>query len=129
MIEPQPGILDIAPYQGGASALPGRADVLKLSSNENPLGPSPRAVAALREVADRLHRYPSSDHASLRAAIGAAHDVDPARVICGAGSDEILSFLCYAYAGPGTEVIHTEHGFAIYRIYALAAGATPVEVP
>ena len=75
-----------------------------------------------------MHRYPSSDHAELRGAIGEVHDIDPERIICGAGSDEIIAFLCQAYAGPDTEVIHTEHGFAMYRISALAAGATPVEV-
>jgi histidinol-phosphate aminotransferase len=64
----------------------------------------------------------------LRAAIGEVHGLDPARIVCGAGSDEIISFLAQAYAGPGTEVIHTEHGFGMYRISALAAGATPVEV-
>lgn len=128
-IEPQPGIMQIALYEGGESQLAGRADVLKLSSNENPRGPSPAAVAALKDSAATLHRYPSTDHAALRAAIGDVHGLDPARVICGAGSDEIIALLCYAYAGPGTDVIHTAHGFAMYRISALAAGAAPVEVP
>lgn len=128
-ITPQPGILDIALYQGGESAIAGRADVVKLSSNENPFGPSDKARAAFARTAHSLHRYPSTDHAALRAAIGEVHRVDPARVICGVGSDEIITFLCQAYAGPGTEVIHTQHGFAMYRISALAAGATPVEVP
>jgi len=129
MITPQPGIMDIALYQGGASHVAGHNNVLKLSSNENPFGPSPAAIKAYEEEAKALHRYPSSDHAELREAIGDVWGVDPARVICGAGSDEIIAFLCQAYAGPGTEVIHTEHGFAMYRISALAAGATPVEVP
>lgn len=128
-IRPQPGILDIALYQGGESRLPGRDDVLKLSSNENPLGPSPAAVAAFEAVSATLHLYPSSDHAALRAAIAEVNGLDPARIICGSGSDEIIAFLCQAYAGPGTEVIHTEHGFGMYRICALGAGATPVEVP
>lgn len=127
-IRPQPGILDIAPYEGGESRLPGVAEPLKLSSNENPHGPSPAAVAAFGAAAASLHRYPSSDHAGLRAAIGAVHGLDPARIICGAGSDEILALLCQAYAGPGEEVIHTEHGFLMYRIAALAAGARPVAV-
>jgi histidinol-phosphate aminotransferase len=127
-IRPQPGILEIALYQGGESRLPGHAEPLKLSSNENPSGPSPRALEAYAAAARSLHRYPSSDHAGLREAIGAVHGLDPARVICGAGSDEIIAFLTQAYAGPGTEVIHTEHGFGMYRISALAAGATPVEV-
>ncbi len=128
-IKPQPGILRIAPYQGGAAQLSGVSDVIKLSSNENPYGPSPAAIRAVRDSAETLHRYPPTDHAALRAAIGAQHGLDPERIICGVGSDEIIAFLCQAYAGPGDEVVHTEHGFAMYRISALAAGATPVEVP
>ncbi len=128
-IRPQPGILDIAPYQGGEAHLEGHARVLKLSSNENPFGPSPKAIAAYRNAAQTLHIYPNSDHAALRAAIAETHGLDPARILCGNGSDEIIAFLAQAYAGPGLEVIHTEHGFGMYRISALAAGATPVEVP
>ena len=75
-IVPQPGILDIAPYQGGASHVQGVARPIKLSSNENPFGPSPRAIEAVRATAAQLHRYPSSDHADLRAAIAGAHGLD-----------------------------------------------------
>lgn len=125
---PRPGILDIRPYRGGDSNLSGVTDVIKLSSNENPFGPGQAALAAFAKTATQLHRYPSADHADLRQAIGDVHGLDPDRIICGAGSDEIIAFLCQAYAGPGDEVIHTEHGFAMYRISALAAGATPVEV-
>ncbi|MEX5578989.1 histidinol-phosphate transaminase [Pseudophaeobacter sp. A-200-2] len=127
-ITPQPGIMDIALYQGGAAHVDGVSNTVKLSSNENPLGPSPRAIEAMREAAATMHRYPSSDHAELRAAIGEVHGLDPAQIICGAGSDEIIAFLCQAYVGPGDEVLYTEHGFAMYRISAQAAGATPVEV-
>lgn len=128
-IAPQPGIMDIALYQGGAAHLPGMANVVKLSSNENPFGPSPRAIAAAQAALAGMHRYPPTDHATLRTAIGEAHGLDPDRIICGVGSDEIITFLCQAYAGPGDEVIHTEHGFSMYRISTLAAGARPVEVP
>ena len=128
-ITPQPGILDIALYQGGASTIAGISNVTKLSSNENPFGPSEAAKKVYQKLAFELHRYPSSDHAELREAIGTVHGVDPDRVICGQGSDEIIAFLCQAFAGPGDEVIHTEHGFAMYRISAMANGATPVEVP
>ncbi|WP_208352158.1 histidinol-phosphate transaminase [Pseudaestuariivita rosea] len=128
-ILPQPGIMDIDLYEGGASHVDGIANVLKLSSNENPLGPSEPAMEAFRREAFNLHRYPSTDHAALRAAIGEMHRLDPDRVICGVGSDEIISFLCQAFVGPGDQVIHTEHGFALYRISTLAAGGTPVEVP
>ena len=128
-IAPQPGILDIAPYKGGDSRIAGVTDAIKLSSNENPYGPPPAAIEAARAAAARMHRYPPTDHAALREAIAEAHGLDPARITCGVGSDEIISLLCQCYAGPGTEVIHTEHGFSMYRISALAAGASPVEVP
>jgi histidinol-phosphate aminotransferase len=128
-IQPQPGILDIAPYKGGESSLAGHSDVLKLSSNENPRGPSPAAVRAFEAAAGRLAVYPDSSHAGLREAIAEVHGLDADRIICGAGSDEIITFLAHVYAGPGDEVVHTEHGFGMYRICALAAGATPVEVP
>ena len=127
-ITPQPGIMDIALYQGGQSHVAGVEHVIKLSSNENPFGPSPKAIEAVRDSAATLHRYPSTDHASLRAAIGARHGLDPARIICGVGSDEVLQFVAQAYAGPGDEVIYTEHGFSMYPIIARMAGATPVMV-
>ncbi|MEO1536506.1 MAG: histidinol-phosphate transaminase [Pseudomonadota bacterium] len=128
IITPKPGVDRIKLYVGGESHLQGRDDVLKLSSNENPLGFPEAARAALTEAAVALHRYPSSDHAKLRAAIGEVHDLDPDRIICGAGSDEIIAFLCNAYGGAGTEVIHSAHGFAMHKISALAAGSDPVEV-
>lgn len=128
-ITPQPGIMDIAPYQGGAAHVDGIENAVKLSSNENPFGPSDDAKDAFRKAAFNLNRYPSSDHEALRRAIAEVHGLDAARIICGAGSDEIIAFLCQAYAGPGTEVIHTEHGFAMYRISAMTNGATPVSVP
>ncbi len=127
-ITPQPGIMDIALYQGGKSHVEGVANVIKLSSNENPFGPSPKAIEAVRDTAAQLHRYPSTDHYSLRAAIGERHGLDPDRIICGVGSDEVLQFVAHSYAGPGDEVIHTEHGFSMYPIIARMAGATPVMV-
>ncbi len=127
-ITPQPGILDIAPYQGGASHVAGIENAVKLSSNENPFGPSEAARTAFRKAAFDLHRYPPTDHGALRAAIAEVHGLEADRIICGVGSDEIIAFLCQCYAGPGSEIIHTEHGFAMYRISALANGATPVEV-
>lgn len=128
-IEVQPGIMQIALYQGGQSKIEGVADVVKLSSNENPFGPSDKAKEVFARCAHQLHRYPSTDHLSLRTAIAEVHGLDAGKIICGVGSDEIITFLCQAYAGPGDEVIHTEHGFSMYRISTLAAGATPVEVP
>ena len=129
VISPKPGVDQIALYQGGDSSLPGRSDVLKLSSNENPIGVPETAKAAVQASANALHRYPATDHGALRAAIAEVHGLDADRIICGAGSDEIIEFLCQAYAGEGTEVITTEHGFSMHRISALASGATPVQVP
>lgn len=127
-IRPQPGIMDIALYEGGAATVAGKSNTIKLSSNENPFGPSDKAKEAFARSVHQLHRYPSTDHAALRAAIGEVQHLDADRVICGVGSDEIIHFLCQAYAGPGDEVLFTEHGFLMYRISAMAAGATPVEV-
>lgn len=128
-IRPQPGILDIALYEGGKAHVAGVTNAVKLSSNENPFGPSDKAKDAFSRSVHSLHRYPNTDHASLREAIAEVHGLDAARVICGVGSDEIITFLCQAYAGPKDEVVFTEHGFLMYRISAMAVGATPVEVP
>jgi histidinol-phosphate aminotransferase len=128
-IAPKPGILDIALYQGGESKLPGFVAPLKLSSNENPFGPPPSAVSAMVEAATMAHRYPSTDHKALRVALSEINGLDPERIICGVGSDEIITFLCQAYAGVGDEVLYPEHGFGMYRISALAVGATPVTAP
>lgn len=126
---PQPGIMNIALYVSGDSKLAGHAQVLKLSSNENPYGASPKAIAAFQAAAGDLHRYPATDHVGLRAAIAEIHGLDPDRIICGVGSDEVLQFVTQAFAGPGDEVITTRHGFSMYPILAHAAGAVPVEVP
>lgn len=128
-ITPQPGIMEIALYKSGEAVIAGRDEVLKLSANESPYGPSERAKAAFTRSAATLHRYPGTDHADLRAAIGTVHGLDPERIICGVGSDEVLQFVAQAYAGAGDEVIHTAHGFAMYPILAHAVGATPVCVP
>lgn len=125
----QPGIMDIALYVSGESRLPGRSDVLKLSSNENPLGCSEQARAAYAAAAAELHRYPATDHAALRRAIGEVNGLDPDRIICGVGSDEVLQFVVHAFAGVGDEVITTEHGFSMYPILARMVGAVPVTVP
>jgi histidinol-phosphate aminotransferase len=122
-------VLDIPLYEGGKSRIQGVSRVIKLSSNEAALGPSPKAMAAYAERQASLHRYPAGDSAELRGAIAEVHGLDPARIICGAGSDEILSLVCRAYAGPGDEIIHTAHGFLMYGIYALSVGARPVVAP
>ena len=128
-ITPQPGIMEIELYVGGKASIAGRDDVLKLSSNENPLGAPQAALDALARAASGVHRYPSTDHADLRAAIAEVYGLDPERIICGVGSDEVLQFATQAFSGPGDEIIHTEHGFSMYPILTHMAGATPVCVP
>ena len=118
---PQAGIMEIAPYVGGESDIDGAATVIKLSSNESALGPSPAAVDAYAAIQADLHRYPDGGAVALRRAIGEINGIDPDRIVCGAGSDEIISLLCQAYAGPGDEVLYSEHGFLMYPISARAA--------
>jgi histidinol-phosphate aminotransferase len=127
--EPRPGVLAIDAYVPGRSTAPGVAKVFKLSSNETPLGPSPKAVDAYKAEAARLHEYPDGASTELREAIGRAFGLDPARIVCGAGSDELLNLLAYAFIGPGDEAIHTTHGFLVYHIATLGAGGTPVVAP
>ncbi len=125
-LAPLPGILEITPYMGGEARLPGIAHPIKLASNESALGPSPRAVEAYRRFADSLHRYPDGEAVELREAIGACFGLEPARIVCGDGSDELLTLLAKAYAGPGDEVLYSAHGFLMYPIVAHTVGATPV---
>jgi histidinol-phosphate aminotransferase len=121
--------MDIEAYVPGKSAAPaGVAKVHKLSSNENPLGPSPKAVEAAREVAARLDVYPDGSARRLREAIAEAHGLNPGNIICSNGSDEILGLLAQTYLAPGDEAIITEHAFMVYKIYIQSAGAVPVTV-
>jgi histidinol-phosphate aminotransferase len=127
---PKPGVLDIVAYVGGKANATGVAKVHKLSANENPLGPSPAAVAAFVEAQKNLEQYPEGSAKVLREAIGAVFGLDPARIVCGGdGSDELLKMLGNAYLRPGDEVIFTEHAFVIYKIITLANSAVPVIVP
>jgi histidinol-phosphate aminotransferase len=126
---PRPGILDIEPYVPGESRVPGGVKPIKLSSNETPLGASPRAVAAYRAAASELARYPDGSAGALRRAIGRRYGLDPDRIVCGAGSDELLNLVAHAYIGPGDEAIYTSHGFLVYRIAILANGGVPVVAP
>ncbi len=125
----RPGIMDIAPYVGGESDVAGAARIIKLSSNESALGPSPAATGAYADLGAKLHRYPDGDSRELRHAIAETFALDAARIVCGAGSDEIISLICKAYAGPGDEVLYSAHGFLMYPISARTVGATPVTAP
>jgi histidinol-phosphate aminotransferase len=113
----------------GKSSAQGVAKVFKLSSNETPLGPSPRAIAAYQSVAAHLEDYPDGSATELREAIGRAFGLDPGRIVCGAGSDDLLNLLARAYLADGDEAIHTTHGFLVYPIATLGTGARPVVAP
>ncbi len=126
---PRPEILSIAPYVGGESHLPGSNRVIKLSSNEGPFGPPPGARAAYAALAEQIHLYPDGHATELRRAIGRTFGLDPERVVCGAGSDDLIYLLTLAYSGPGTEIIMSAHGFAIYAIAAQYAGARTRKAP
>jgi histidinol-phosphate aminotransferase len=123
---PRAGVLDISPYVPGKSSAPGVAKVFKLSSNETPLGASPKALEAYRAAGAHLHDYPDGAATALRNAIGKAYGLDPARIVCGAGSDDILNLLARAYLADGDEAIHTTHGFLVYPIVTMGAGAKNV---
>ncbi len=123
---PRPGVLEIDPYVPGKSSAPNAARVFKLSSNETPLGPSPRALAAYRAMAPHLQDYPDGSASELREAIGGVFGLDPERIVCGAGSDDLLNLLARAYLADGDEAIHTTHGFLVYPIATRGTGARPV---
>jgi histidinol-phosphate aminotransferase len=125
---PRPGVMQIEAYVPGKSAAAGVAKIHKLSSNETPLGPSPKAAEAVRSF-ENLELYPDGSATKLREAIAAKYGLDAKRIVCGAGSDELLSLITNAYVGPGDEGIFTEHGFLVYRIALLAAGGVPVVAP
>jgi histidinol-phosphate aminotransferase len=126
---PRPGVLDIEAYVPGKSAAPAGVKLHKLSSNETPLGPSPKAIAAFSGLASKLELYPDGSSTRLREAIAGRYGLDAGRIICGNGSDELLELITRAYLGPGDEGVFTEHGFLVYRIAIMAAGGKPVVVP
>ncbi len=126
-LAPKPGVFEISPYVGTRAEAPQR--VHQLSANESAIGPSSAALAAYREAAVEIAFYPDGGAETLRQAIGALHGLDVRRIVCGNGSDELLSLLGLAYVRPGDEVVFSEHAFLVYRIIALANSAFPVVVP
>ena len=128
--EPKASIKQIRPYKAGKSSSGDvKQRIVKLSSNENPLGPSPMAIQAYTAQGDSLFRYPAGTHDGLREAIAEVENLPSQQIICGNGSDELIGLMVQAYTNPGDEVLYTEHGFLMYKIYALSHGAVPVTAP
>jgi len=129
---PRPGIMDINPYVGGESKSVPHKDlgyVVRLASNEGALGPSRAAMEAYRALAGEIQFYPDGASQALREALALAHGLDAGRIVCGAGSDELIALLVKAYAGPGDEIVYSQHGFLMYPLAAKACGVTPVVAP
>jgi len=126
---PRPGIMDISPYVGGRAKLEGESNPIRLASNENPFGASPKAMEAFRQAASHLNRYPDGGSTALTQAIARQFAFDPQQIVCGNGSDELIGNLVRAYAGPGDEVLYSAHGFLMYPIAARSVGALPVAAP
>ncbi|HBK07710.1 MAG TPA: histidinol-phosphate transaminase [Acetobacteraceae bacterium] len=126
---PRPEILTIHPYVAGESELPGANRTVKLSSNEGAFGVPPSAREAIVNVASETYRYPDGGADKLRAAIGKRWGLDPSRIVCGAGSDDLLYQFCLSYGGPGRDIVMSEHGFSIYHIAGTYAGSRVIKVP
>ncbi len=126
---PRPEILTIQPYVGGESEIPGVNRTVKLSSNEGAFGVPPSAQAAIKAAAAEVFRYPDGSAGKLRAAIGKRWGLDPARIVCGAGSDDLIYQLCLSYGGHGRDIIMSEHGFSIFHIAGTYAGSRVIKVP
>lgn len=124
----KPWIAAIHAYVPGKSKSADGKPLVKLSANENPLGTSAAAMAARASISDAA-AYPDPDSTALREALGQLHGIDPARIVCGTGSDELLNLAAQAFAGPGDEVAYVRYGFSVYDIAARRCGANPVVAP
>lgn len=127
--KPNSGILDIAPYVAGKSKAKEGVRVVKLSSNENPLGASPKAIQAFKDAAANLNRYPDGSASKLCKAIADVYKLNAENIVCGAGSDELIGLLIHAYAGRGEDIVMSQHGFLMYKIYAKGFGVNTVLAP
>jgi histidinol-phosphate aminotransferase len=127
--EPKPGVLDIARYVPGRAKAPGIAQPLKLSANENPFACSEAAAAAYRAAANELHLYPDANTSRLRAAIAEKFQLEPERLVFGAGSDEIFSMATLAFLSEGDNAVQPQYGFAAWPIAIRAAGAIVKSAP
>ena len=119
----RPGVMRLSPYQQGQSAIEGISNPIKLSSNESSQGPSPLAIEAYQQAASQLNRYPDGSQSALREAIGETYDLNPQRIICGNGSDELIQLMARAYVGDGQEALLSENGFIMSNVHCTAQGA------
>lgn len=124
--EPRGGIWEISPYVPGDSTLPGFDLVIKLSSNESPMGPAQGVRDAISNGLANLEHYPNPDWTDVRTGLAALHGIDAGRVLVDSGSERLIHLLAQIFAGPGDEIIQTQYGFLAYPIAASASGATLV---
>ena len=122
-LQARPGVLRLAPYVQGQSAIEGVSNPIKLSSNESSQGPSPLAIEAYQQAASQLNRYPDGSQSALREAIGETYQLNPQRIICGNGSDELIQLMARAYVGGGQEALLSENGFIMSNVHCTAQGA------
>ena len=129
-IQPKRSIDNISIYEGGKSKLDTEKKIIKLSSNENPYGPSPKILKVLesKSFKENLNRYPEIDGSSLRNAISKRFGIDRGRIILGSGSDEILLFAALSFCQDGDEILHASHGFEMYSIVSKVVGAVPKKI-
>ena len=123
---PKPGLEEIGYYMVGISQLPGFDSIIKLSSNESALGPSPAAMSAAQDAIASCHRYPELGTQDLPTAIATRFGLNPSQIAFGPGSDEILLRLVSIYSGPGDEMIHSKNAYMQFPIYAKRSGSIPV---
>lgn len=116
-------------YVPGASTVPGTNEVLKLSSNESALGPSPLAIAAYQSAVTTLRRYPDPECLDLKAGVAEASGLDVRKILFGAGSESLVRLIARTFSGAGDEIVHSQYAFSLYRIAAHCAGAVPVAAP
>ncbi|MCJ7558151.1 MAG: histidinol-phosphate transaminase [Gammaproteobacteria bacterium] len=128
-VKPLSHVLAIEPYLPGDSAVPGVSRVIKMSSNESPLGSGPAARQAAEGAMAELERYPESSARILREALAERYGLDAQRIVCEAGSEQLINLIARCYAGPGDEILFSAHGFVAYKIAALSCGAKPVAAP
>jgi histidinol-phosphate aminotransferase len=128
-LTPVPSVLKLSPYVQGQSSIEGVEDPIKLSSNESSYGPSPKAIEAYHACGTEVNRYPDGSQQKLREAIGRVHGLDPDRIICGNGSEELILLMVRAYLRPGDEALMSENGFIMSNIHSIAQGAELVIAP